>query len=197
MEDECKLDQLLRSEDTSTDSLYPQPVVRRMITRSISIIPSVVVAAAVGRSGISTMLVASQVLLSVVLPFVVFPLVWLCSDKNVMEVRNLTPAEDVGESLRQSGSGEGRVECNAVAAGGVDAIQPVPGVAEGSSEVPDSKKDDGQPETVPTLTNEDTSTPAVVKLFTSPKVVTIIGYLIFALVVLANSYVLVTLAMGK
>lgn len=34
------------------------------------------------------MLVASQVMLSIVLPFVIFPLVWLCADEKVMTVRN-------------------------------------------------------------------------------------------------------------
>jgi metal iron transporter len=65
-----------------------QPIVRRIITRAISIIPSVVVAVAVGRSGVNQLLVASQVCLSVVLPFVIFPLVWICSDKKVMTVTN-------------------------------------------------------------------------------------------------------------
>ena len=51
-------------------------------------VPSVVVAVAVGPKGINTMLVASQVVLSVVLPFVVFPLVWLTSSRTVMRVRS-------------------------------------------------------------------------------------------------------------
>lgn len=59
-----------------------------MITRLIGIIPSAVVAVAVGRSGIDTMLVASQVALSIVLPFVIFPLVWIASDKNIMMIAN-------------------------------------------------------------------------------------------------------------
>lgn len=50
-----------------------------------------VVALAVGRQGISTLLVASQVVLSVVLPFIVFPLIYLTSTKVVMQVRNPTP----------------------------------------------------------------------------------------------------------
>jgi metal iron transporter len=61
--------------------------VRRLLTRLISLIPSVAVAVAVGPKGINTMLVASQVVLSIVLPFVIFPLVWLTSSRNVMRVR--------------------------------------------------------------------------------------------------------------
>lgn len=72
----------------------PQPFVRRCITRLLGVIPSTVVAIAVGRDGLSQMLVASQVMLSVVLPFVIFPLVWLCADEKVMTVRNGGPETD-------------------------------------------------------------------------------------------------------
>lgn len=49
------------------------PWKRRLITRLISMVPSLAVAAGVGESGINTLLVASQVTLSLVLPFVMFP----------------------------------------------------------------------------------------------------------------------------
>lgn len=45
-----------------------------------------IVAISVGRSGIDTLLVASQVVLSVVLPFITFPLIFLTSSKAVMTV---------------------------------------------------------------------------------------------------------------
>ncbi|KAG8727787.1 hypothetical protein FRC12_022224 [Ceratobasidium sp. 428] len=45
-----------------------------------------VVAIAIGRQGIDTLLVASQVALSIVLPFVIFPLVYLASSGVVMRV---------------------------------------------------------------------------------------------------------------
>ncbi|KAJ7596672.1 natural resistance-associated macrophage protein [Mycena floridula] len=64
------------------------PFLRRLITRLISLIPCVIVAVAVGRSGINTLLVASQVVLSIVLPFVAFPLIYLCSSDIVMRVRD-------------------------------------------------------------------------------------------------------------
>jgi metal iron transporter len=51
-----------------------------------------IVAVAVGRSGINAMLVASQVVLSLVLPFVILPLVWLTSSRTVMRVRAPAPA---------------------------------------------------------------------------------------------------------
>lgn len=59
---------------------------RRLVTRLVGLIPSAVVAATVGQQGIDTLLVASQVVLSIVLPFVVFPLVYLTSSGIVMRV---------------------------------------------------------------------------------------------------------------
>ncbi|KAF7347459.1 Manganese transporter pdt1 [Mycena venus] len=63
------------------------PVVRRLLTRLIAVIPSVAVAAAVGRPGIDALLVASQVILAIVLPFITLPLILLTSSKTVMRVR--------------------------------------------------------------------------------------------------------------
>ncbi|KAF5385122.1 hypothetical protein D9615_000896 [Tricholomella constricta] len=63
------------------------PAMRRIITRLIAMIPSMVVAIAVGRSGIDALLVVSQVILSIVLPFITFPLVYCTSSKAIMSVR--------------------------------------------------------------------------------------------------------------
>ncbi|WVQ78677.1 hypothetical protein IAT38_000764 [Cryptococcus sp. DSM 104549] len=62
------------------------PLIRRLITRLIGVTPAAVVASAVGTRGLNTMLVASQVLLSIVLPTVIFPLVYLCSKEGIMTV---------------------------------------------------------------------------------------------------------------
>ncbi|KAG0703149.1 natural resistance-associated macrophage protein-domain-containing protein [Suillus ampliporus] len=63
------------------------PFVRRLLTRLISLIPSMIVAISSGGAGINTLLIASQVVLSIVLPFVAFPLIYLTSSKMVMSVR--------------------------------------------------------------------------------------------------------------
>ena len=60
---------------------------RRLLTRCLGLVPALVVAAAVGRAGIDALLVASQVTLSIVLPFIVFPLLLLTSSKTVMSVK--------------------------------------------------------------------------------------------------------------
>ncbi|KZW02119.1 natural resistance-associated macrophage protein [Exidia glandulosa HHB12029] len=63
------------------------PFLRRLITRLLGLGPSAVVAIIFGKQGIDALLVGSQVALSFVLPFVVFPLVWLTSSPQVMRVR--------------------------------------------------------------------------------------------------------------
>ncbi|KAM0344827.1 hypothetical protein ACHAPU_007209 [Fusarium lateritium] len=59
-----------------------KPWVRRFITRSISITPSIIIAGAVGREGLNAALNGSQVALSIILPFVTAPLIYFtCRDK--------------------------------------------------------------------------------------------------------------------
>ncbi|KAJ5089644.1 hypothetical protein N7532_008328 [Penicillium argentinense] len=80
-----------------------RPWLRRVITRSISIIPSIIIAAAVGREGLDKTLTASQVVLSVILPFVSAPLIWFTCFNRYMTV----PAE-------QTNGGDGEVSVEQV-----------------------------------------------------------------------------------
>ncbi|KAL0090717.1 natural resistance-associated macrophage protein-domain-containing protein [Phycomyces blakesleeanus] len=63
-----------------------RPWVRRIITRLVAIVPAMVAASLAGRNGLSTMLVASQVALSVQLPFAVIPLIIFTSMKRCMKL---------------------------------------------------------------------------------------------------------------
>ena len=78
-----------------------KPWMRRLITRSISIVPSIVIAAAVGKEGLNKALTASQVVLSVILPFVTAPLLWFTCRSSIMSVQ-----EDA--SVQESSAGLGR-----------------------------------------------------------------------------------------
>ena len=60
------------------------PWLRRIITRLIAIVPVVIVAWLYGESGTAQMLILSQVVLSLQLPFAVVPLVRFTSDRNLM-----------------------------------------------------------------------------------------------------------------
>lgn len=80
-------------------SLAITPWKRRLVTRTIAVVPALVVAGAVGREGLGTVLNASQVALSVILPVVSAPLIWFTSRKGVMSV--------VDEGRVDAGEGEG------------------------------------------------------------------------------------------
>jgi manganese transport protein len=61
-----------------------KPVVRRLVTRLIAIAPAVGVTLVAGEAATAHLLVASQVVLSVTLPFAVIPLVWFTASRKVM-----------------------------------------------------------------------------------------------------------------
>ncbi|KAH8812015.1 natural resistance-associated macrophage protein-domain-containing protein [Xylogone sp. PMI_703] len=73
------------------------PWVRRLFTRSISITPSIIIAGAVGRDGLSAALTGSQVALSVVLPFVSAPLIYFTCRNKFMTVKANPNADIFGD----------------------------------------------------------------------------------------------------
>ncbi|KZT73250.1 smf Mn2+ and Fe2+ transporter [Daedalea quercina L-15889] len=141
------------------------PMLRRLLTRCLGLIPSVVVAAALGRGGVSTLLIISQDVLSVVLPFIVFPLLWLCSSKQVMSVKRTVRPSMHEKTLSQSSTDS------------------APGTW--------SDIDVSDPLTLDVEAGEETvdfSIGIVSKVF---------GWLMWILIVLANGYVIITLALGE
>src|SRR5947209_4341533 len=60
------------------------PYLRRLITRGVAILPAIIVTALYGTSGISKLLILSQVILSMQLSFAVFPLVSFTSSRELM-----------------------------------------------------------------------------------------------------------------
>jgi manganese transport protein len=60
------------------------PWTRRLITRSLAIIPAVIVAGNYGSGGTTRLLILSQVILSLQLPFAVVPLVRMSADRALM-----------------------------------------------------------------------------------------------------------------
>jgi manganese transport protein len=65
-------------------NLRIRPWLRRLITRLIAIIPAVIVIVIYGEQGTGPLLILSQVILSLQLPFAVFPLVMFTSEKAKM-----------------------------------------------------------------------------------------------------------------
>ncbi|KAL9008587.1 MAG: hypothetical protein Q9173_006304 [Seirophora scorigena] len=77
------------------------PWLRRLLTRSISIVPSIVIAGAVGKEGLSAALTGTQVALSVALPFVSAPLIYFtCREKYmVIDGTQSQPDDDDVQSV--------------------------------------------------------------------------------------------------
>lgn len=73
------------------------PWLRRLLTRAISITPSIIIAAAVGKKGLSDALNGTQVALSVVLPFVSAPLIYFTCRNKYMTVAGSAPTGDEHE----------------------------------------------------------------------------------------------------
>ncbi|RKP12052.1 NRAMP family, partial [Piptocephalis cylindrospora] len=62
-----------------------KPWIRRFLSRGIAVIPATLIAAISGRQGLGDLLLWSQVILSLQLPFAVIPLVYLTSSSRIMK----------------------------------------------------------------------------------------------------------------
>lgn len=65
-------------------SMTLKPWARRLLTRGIALVPAVAIAATAGPRGVNALLNASQVALSLQLPFAIAPLVHFCGSPDVM-----------------------------------------------------------------------------------------------------------------
>ncbi|KAI0334040.1 natural resistance-associated macrophage protein [Cubamyces sp. BRFM 1775] len=158
------------------------PVMRRLFTRCLGLIPSLIVAAASGRSGIDTLLVASQVILSIVLPFIVLPLVWLTSSRAIMSVKkpnkNARPAStssDAAEPVSEAASTFESSGSDAREKARVERREEARGVDGAGAEAQ----------------AEET-----VVDFSNGWIVMLLGYAIWLVVVIANVYAIVGLCLG-
>ena len=79
------------------------PWVRRLLTRSISIVPSVIVAGAVGKEGLSAALNGTQFALSIALPFISAPLIYFTCRNKYMVVGGMdfSEGEETGRGMEQ------------------------------------------------------------------------------------------------
>ncbi len=85
------------------------PWKRRFLVRTLSIVPSIIIAGSLGKNGIAKALVGSQVALSIVLPFVTAPLIWFTCFGKYMTVtadrcQDLVFSEGVGGMVVVEGS---------------------------------------------------------------------------------------------
>lgn len=80
-----------------------KPWIRRLVTRGIAIIPSLIVCLVIGKEGLSKALNASQVVLSILLPFLVLPLLYFTSNTKFMlvEITEEEYEEEIKYQLRK------------------------------------------------------------------------------------------------
>ncbi|CAN3361836.1 manganese transporter Smf1p [Diutina catenulata] len=63
-----------------------KPWIRRLVTRSISIVPCLIISLCIGRNGLGVALNVSQVVISILLPPLTAPLIWFTSRRSIMKV---------------------------------------------------------------------------------------------------------------
>ncbi|CAR26833.1 hypothetical protein ZYGR_0I01050 [Zygosaccharomyces rouxii] len=73
-----------------------KPWQRRLLTRCISLVPCLVISICIGREALSKALNASQVVLSILLPFLVAPLIFFTCKKSIMKVEVSEENTDAG-----------------------------------------------------------------------------------------------------
>ncbi len=136
-----------------------------------------IVAIAVGRDGINTLLVASQVLLSVVLPFVAFPLIYLTSSEKIMRVRKPASVISTGADgeAKDSSPPPAVIDCHSEE------------LAAPTNSPPE--KDVERLETVSVKTGDEFID------FSNSRVVACVAYAIWCVVLVANAYAIVMLGM--
>lgn len=167
------------------------PFLRRVFTRLVAVIPSLAVSIAVGRDGLDEMLVASQVALSIALPFVLLPLVIVTSRSSVMTVKQsveqqvvLSPIITTGAAPHQTPPAQSSRDTSEV---GMMKSAPL-----------SSPTLDSDPSVEPVAHAEVATQDGGVTLhnFRSPWPVQILAYAIFGVIVVADVYVLYTTFAG-
>ncbi|CAB4395748.1 unnamed protein product [Rhizophagus irregularis] len=77
------------------------PWIRSLMTRSFAILPAMIIAIIKGDNGLNQLLIATQVILSIYLPFAIIPLTYFTSIKKVMRI------DITDEAINEEGEGEG------------------------------------------------------------------------------------------
>lgn len=170
-----------------------RPWIRRVFTRAIAVAPCVAVAAALGRDGISRALNASQVTLSILLPFLIAPLVWFTCWGKGMRVPVVLPEQ---RGLRMVGGGSGRVGGGGVGGGSGSGSRS--GSRAGDSEVSGYfRGGDGEGAEVLELELERQQDDVEVVDLRNGKVVTTLAVVVWMFIAGMNVYLIVELIQGK
>ena len=172
------------------------------------------VAVIVGHPGIDTLLVISQVVLSIVLPFVMFPLIWLTSSSVVMRVprpRELVQevasplSEEVkaddDEKIEQQSVKSSPVVKELAESAAIESEDDVLHSNESEDAIVESAEKKGKRRVMEVAYVENVATPLSVVDTTTEYIdysngwpLTILSYAIWLVILVANGYLIVTLA---
>lgn len=173
-----------------------RPIVRRSITRLIALIPCIIVASAIGKEGLSMALNISQVpntpqlscaddevSLSILLPFISAPLIYLTSSKKVMRVAVYTTPAPALPTV----SSTTKLPALAVTA-----------APSSTTASPSTAPVDGKLAPAPSTGAGDIELQAVEWVdLSSGKVMTVLGWLIWLFITGLNVYLIVMLILGQ
>ena len=96
-----------------------QPWQRRLATRCISIVPCLIISICIGREALSKALNASQVVLSIVLPFLVAPLIFFTCKKSIMKTEITVDHAEENRNAQKNNSNNCESESGVNAENGV------------------------------------------------------------------------------
>lgn len=167
-----------------------RPWIRRLITRGLAIAPCLFVAVFVGRKGLADVLNASQVVLSLLLPFVSAPLLYFTCKKSIMRVPTTTYPIIVDASgvpvRRQHG------------AGGLSPTTTLTGNGEAYSSVSPNELTEDEP--IRSRLSEESIASSILipeyKDMSNSQLTNITAVVIFSIVSCLNIFMIASMAMG-
>lgn len=177
-----------------------RPWIRRLITRGLAIAPCLFVALFVGRKGLADVLNASQVVLSLLLPFVSAPLFYFTCKKSIMRVPLHSPVINI--PVPDAATADEHHEDHTLSPSATLTETRVPGAptpvvgSNGFVSIPaDSHNDEEE-----LRFSIDSSTSSIVvpeyKDMSNGKYTNIIAVVIFSIVSCLNIFMIVSMAMG-
>lgn len=154
------------------------PGLKRILTRIVSITPCIIVVIKDGREGLSSVLNGSQVVLSMLLPFVSAPLIYLTCNKKIMRVR-------IGKSSDLSGDNSSEVELQNMSQNDeVDDLDPELDITGGSGHYDE-------------LPSESGGEQMIYKDMSNGRVSSILSFIVWLFISILNFWLLASMAMGK
>lgn len=168
------------------------PIVRRLITRTIAIIPCMFMVLFMGRSGIALVLNLSQVILSLILPFCSAPLLYFTANPKIMRVAVQDISTDEEGNKQKRGAPE---------QDGVTAISPSSGAnavsAESTNQIQSGSISTETSPLIQRTKSKDNLGPIKYHDFSNSTIMNILGITTWATISFLNVYLIVMYLRGE